>query len=268
MKSAALAALKYTAVTRMTVKNSLVYLADFAVRTIFLIIILYIFMQLWGAAYAGEGEPSIAGYTFRELVWYLILTESLTMAMPNVQSLVETEVKSGDVAYRLTKPFHYVGYCYAWYNGDVLLRLGVNLAVGGALGWLAIGAPDFGIGWLAFAAAACGALTVNFLMSMIVALCAFWVEETLGIDFVYKKLLFVAGGMLMPLEMFPVWLQEVCRLLPFQAVLYAPASAAVRFDADSFAGLLAMQWGWAAALAAVVFWMYGRGVKKLNVNGG
>lgn len=268
MRSALLSLWKYPALTRMTLKNSLVYAADFAVRTIFLIVILYIFMQLWGAAYAGEGEPAIAGYTFRDLVWYLILTESLTMAMPNVQQLVEQEVKSGEVAYRLTKPFHYVGYCFAWYNGDVALRLLVNLAVGGTLGLLVLGVPEFGVGWLAFAAASAGALTVNFLLSMIVALCAFWVEETMGLDFVYKKLLFTAGGMLMPLEMFPDWLQEVCRWLPFQAVLYAPASAAVRFDAEAFAGLLAMQWGWAAALAGVVFWMYGRGVRKLNVNGG
>jgi ABC-2 type transport system permease protein len=268
MRSATLAWRKYPAVTRITLKNSFAYAADFLIRTIFLLIILYIFMQLWGATYAGEGEPSIAGYTFSDMVWYLIISEAITLALPSLSLLVEHDVKSGDVAYRLTKPMHYIGYYFSWYNAEVLLRTGVNLVVGGVLGVLVFGVPDFGYGWLAFGIVAVGAFTVNFWLNMIVALCAFWVEETMGIEFVYKKLLFTVGGMLMPLEMFPGWLQEICRWLPFQAVLYFPASTVTNFDVSRLAGMLAIQWGWAAVLAAVAFWMYGSGVKKLYVNGG
>lgn len=259
---------KYPAVTGITLKNSLAYVADFFIRTVFLLIILYIFMQLWGATYEGEGEPVIAGYAFSDIVWYLIISEAITLALPSLQTLLDQDVKSGDVAYRLTKPIHYVGYYFSWYNADVLLRLTVNLIVGGALGLLAFGLPDFGYGWLAFPLVAAGAMTVNFLLNMIVALCAFWMEETIGLEFIYKKLLFTVGGMLMPLDMFPGWLQEICRWLPFQAVLYFPASTVTSFDASKLLSMLAIQWGWAAALAIVVFWMYGRGVRKLNVNGG
>ncbi|TLS50976.1 ABC transporter permease [Paenibacillus antri] len=268
MRNAALAWRKYPAVTRITLKNSFAYVADFFVRTVFLIVILYIFMQLWSATYAGEGEPSIAGYTFSDMVWYLIVSEAITLALPSLSAIVEQDVKSGDVAYRLTKPMHYVGYYFAWYNADVGLRLGINLLVGGALGLLVFGVPDFGYGWLAFAVVAVGAIAVSFLLNMIVALCAFWVEETTGLEFVYKKLLFTVGGMLMPLEMFPLWLQDVCKWLPFQAVLYFPASTVTSFEPSKLFGMLAVQWGWVAALAGIVFWMYGRGVRKLNVNGG
>jgi len=268
MRNAMTSLRKYPAVTRITLKHSFAYIADFCVRTAFLIIILYIFMQLWGATYAGEGEPTIAGYTFSDMVWYLIVAEAITIALPSLQAVVEQDVKSGDVAYRLTKPMNYVGYYFAWYNAEVLLRTTVNLIAGGALGLLVFGVPDFGFGWLAFLVMAFGAFTVNFLLNMIVALCAFWVEETIGLEFIYKKLLFTAGGMLMPLDMFPLWLQDICRWLPFQAVLYFPASTVTNFDAAKLPGMLAMQWGWAAVLAAVVAWMYGRGVRKLHVNGG
>ncbi|MCI3921613.1 ABC-2 family transporter protein [Paenibacillus sp. TRM 82003] len=259
---------KYPAVTGITLKNSFAYVADFFIRTVFLLIILYIFMQLWGATYAGEGEAVIAGYSFSDIVWYLIISEAITLALPSLQAVVDQDVKSGDVAYRLTKPIHYVGYYFSWYNADVLLRLTVNLIVGGALGLLVFGVPDFGYGWLAFPLVVVGAATVNFLLNMIVALCAFWMEETVGLEFIYKKLLFTVGGMLMPLEMFPDWLQDICRWLPFQAVLYFPAATVTNFDASKLLGMLLVQWGWAAALAAIVFWMYGRGVRKLNVNGG
>jgi len=268
MRNAALVLRKYPAVTRITLKNSFAYVADFFLRTVFLIVILYIFMQLWSATFAGEGGGTIAGYSFSDMVWYLILTEAITLARPSMSAIVEQDVKSGDVAYKLTRPMNYVGYCFAWYNAEVALRFTVNLAVGGALGLLVFGVPDFGYGWLAFPVVAVGAFTVNFLLNMIVALCAFWVEETVGLEFVYNKLLFTVGGMLMPLAMFPGWLQEVCRWLPFQAVLYFPASTVTNFDPSGLLGLLAVQWGWAAALAGVVFWIYGRGVRKLNVNGG
>jgi len=259
---------KYPAVTRITLKNSFAYVGDFLVRTVFLVVILYIFMQLWSATYAGEGEAAIAGYTFSDMVWYLIVTEAITLALPSLSAMVEQDVKSGDVAYRLTKPMHYVGYYFAWYNADVCLKLGINLIVGGALGLFVFGVPDFGYGWLAFPVVAVGAIAVNFLLNMIVALCAFWVEETTGLEFVYKKLLFTVGGMLMPLGMFPGWLQEICRWLPFQAVLYFPAHTVTSFDASKLLGMLAVQWGWIFALGVVVAWMYGRGVKKLHVNGG
>jgi ABC-2 type transport system permease protein len=253
---------------RITLRNQLAYLLDFFVRTVFLLIILYIFLQLWKATFDGEGEQVIAGYSFAQIIWYLIVSESITLAMPSLSLRIEEEVKSGDVAYRLTRPIGYVGYHYASYLGEVALKVLVNLLIGGALGVLVFGWPSFGWGWAAFAVVAVGAVTVNFLLNMIVALCAFWVEETQGIEFVYKKLLFTVGGMLMPLEMFPHWLQEICRWLPFQAVLYFPSRTVTSFQPGEMAGMLAVQWGWAAALAAIVAIMYGRGVRKLNVNGG
>ncbi|WP_274361884.1 ABC transporter permease [Paenibacillus thermotolerans] len=259
---------KYPAVAHITLRNQLAYLLDFLVRTVFLIIILYIFLQLWSAVFAGEKEPVIAGYTFSQIIWYLIISEAVTLAFPSLAFRIEEEVKGGDVAYRLTRPIGYVGFHYASYLGEVVLRLGVNLLVGGALGVLVFGPPSFGFGWSAFVLVAVGALTVNFLLNMIVALCAFWVEETQGIEFVYKKLLFTVGGMMMPLEMFPGWLQEVCRWLPFQAVLYFPARTVTNFHPGELGGMLAVQWGWSAALAVVVAYMYRKGVRKLNVNGG
>lgn len=259
---------KYPAVARITLRNQLAYLLDFILRTLFLIIILYIFMQLWSAAFAGEGEAVIAGYSFSQIIWYLIISEAVTLALPSLSLRIEEEVKGGDVAYRLTRPIGYVGFHYAAYMGEVAVRLGVNLLVGSVLGILVFGSPSFGFGWGAFVLVVVGALTVSFLLNMIVALCAFWVEETQGIEFVYKKLLFTVGGMLMPLEMFPNWLQDICRWLPFQAVLYFPAKTVTNFRPEELGGMLAVQWGWAAVLVVIVGLMYRKGVRKLNVNGG
>jgi ABC-2 type transport system permease protein len=154
------------------------------------------------------------------------------------------------------------------FMSEVVVRFLINLAVGAFLGVIVLGLPDFGYGWLAFFLVAAFGFTINFLMNMMLALCAFWVEETKGLEFVYNKLLFTIGGMLMPLEIFPAAMQQICRWLPFQTVLYFPAKTAVHFEGSKLLAMLGVQCFWIVILGLIVLYIYSRGVKKLNVNGG
>jgi ABC-2 type transport system permease protein len=259
---------KYASIGRITLRNHFAYVIDFLVRSIFLLIILYIFMQLWQVTFHGEGSSLIAGYSFKQMIWYLIFTESMTLACPSLCTKVEEEVKSGDVAYRLTRPVSYIGFHYMGYMSEVAVRFLINLTIGTILGVVVLGFPNFGYGWLVFFLVAAFGFTINFLMNMMLALCAFWVEETRGLEFVYNKLLFTIGGMLMPLEIFPETMQHICRWLPFQTVLYFSAKTAVHYDSSKLLAMLGVQCIWLMILGLVVLYIYSRGVKKLNVNGG
>ena len=84
----------------------------------------------------------------------------------------------------------------------------------------------------------------------------------------YNKLVFTIGGMMLPLEMFPEALRQVCRWLPFQAVAYFPAKTAVQFDAMAMVNMLAIQGLWVVILGLLLVAVYRKGVTKLNVNGG
>lgn len=259
---------KYAAIGRVTLRNHFAYLYDFFLRSVFLVIIMYIFIQLWRVTYEGEGTSLIAGYSYEQIIWYILFAESLTMAFPSLATRIEEEVKSGDVGYKLSRPFNYVGYHYVGYVTETAVRLLVNLSVASAIGIVMFGLPSFSWGWAGFALMSVGAVTVNFLLGMTIALCAFWVEETRGLEFVYNKLLFTIGGMLMPLELFPQALQDVCRWLPFQTVLYFPSKTAVRWDDVELLTMLATQGLWIVVLTAVVGFVYRQGVSKVNVNGG
>lgn len=260
---------KYAAVGRITIRSQLAYVGDFVIRSLFLLLILYIFMQLWRVTFAGEGTDRIAGYAYEQIIWYLIVAESVILSTPKLIALIETEVKNGDVAYRLIRPVHYVLYHYAGFMGETVVRLAVNLGIGSLLGIAAFGwsAPS-GTRLAALAVVLLGSFTVQYAMNMAIALCAFWVEETRGLDFVYQKLLFTVGGMLLPLELFPGALQSVSSWLPFQAVAYFSAKTAVQFEANEWLRMLAVQGLWIAALLTLAFAIYRRGVRKLHVNGG
>jgi ABC-2 type transport system permease protein len=259
---------KYGAIGRVTLRNHFAYVYDFLIRSIFLILIMYIFIQLWRVTYQGEGSALIEGYSYEQIIWYILFAEALTTAFPSLSTRIEEEVKNGDVGYKLSRPLSYIGYHYVGYVSEVFVRLLVNLCVGGLLGLAMFGLPDFGWGWAGFLVMSLGAMTVNFLLNMGLALCAFWVEETRGLEFVYHKLLFTVGGMLMPLELFPQMLQAVCHWLPFQTVLYFPAKTAVRWADISMVPMLLIQASWIVLLGLIVWLLYRKGVRKLNVNGG
>ncbi|AIQ12040.1 ABC transporter permease [Paenibacillus durus] len=259
---------KYRAVSRITVKNQFMYVMDLLVRTLFLLIILYIFIQLWTATYAGAGETVIGGYRFEELIWYLIFSESLVTAMPKLHITVEDEVKTGGIGYLLCRPVSYILYRYAEFAGEFAVRLVVNLLVGGALGLALFGLPGFGWGWLGFVPVAAAAVTLNFMIRMMLALCAFWVEEIQGLVFVYDKLLFTVGGMLLPLELFIEPFRSICRWLPFQTMIYFPVKTAVQFEAGRMLQMLGIQAAWGLVFGLLLSLVYRRGVNKLNVNGG
>jgi len=259
---------KAAAVGRIAFRHQLAYKTDFAMRGFFLLFILFVFIQLWSAAYGGDYELVISGFTLKQIVWYLVFTEALTMAAPPLCSRIEEEVKNGDVAIRLIRPQSYVGYHFSVFASEALTRFAVHLLVGSAIAWPFVGPPAFGLGWLGLLELSVGALTVTFLLLMLVGLCAFWVEETSGLYFVLQKLQFTIGGMLLPIDLMPEWLQRICAWLPFQAALYYPAKMAVHFDAALLGRQLAIQIGWIVLLALAVSRMYRRGVAKLHVNGG
>jgi ABC-2 type transport system permease protein len=259
---------KYAFIGKITLRNQLVYAVDFVVRSLFLLLILYIFLQLWQTTFHSEGSAVIAGYSFKQIMWYLIVTEAMTIASPSLCTKVEEEVKSGDVGFKLTRPISYIAFHYVEYMSELAVRFGVNVLLGGMLGLLVLGPPQLGPGLVWFPLMALCGFTVNFMLNMSLALCAFWVEETRGLEFVYHKLLFTIGGMLMPLELFPEALQSVCRWLPFQTVLYMPAKTAVAFDAGRLPGMLVQQVLWIGVLGLAVALIYRRGVTKLHVNGG
>lgn len=259
---------KYGAILRITFKNQTAYIWDLVIRSLFLLIILYVFVQLWTVTYKGVGAKVIAGYRFDEIIWYLIFSESIVMALPRTNVTVEDEVKSGGVAYLLSKPMHYLMYHYAGYMGEFIVRFAVNLLMGGTLGMLLFGPPNFGLGWAGFVLATAGGVTVNFMLRMSLSLCAFWVEETQGLAFVYDKLVFTLGGMMLPLELFPDLLRKASQWLPFQTIVYFPVKTAIHFDAGRLAEMVGLQLAWTILLGAMLLGIYRRGVRKLNVNGG
>lgn len=259
---------KYLAILKMQVINNLAYPGDFLGRSVSIAVFLFIFAGLWQTTYIIAGTASINGLTFSNMMWYLMMAETIELGRPRTNRIISEQVKNGEVAYILSKPYNFVLYHFSFGLGDGLMRIVINILVGILVTWLLAGPPPSLLGWGMALITMVGAWILHFCMMALIGLAAFVVEETNSFELIYQKFVFVLGGMMLPLDLFPQWLQEIVRLLPFPYMMYAPARLFVKPEFDLFGQMLAGQWLWVGALVVLLALAYRGSEKALTVNGG
>jgi ABC-2 type transport system permease protein len=263
------ALLKYWAVARVTLLTQTAYLGEIAVRTVFLAMVLYIFVQLWTVTYEAMGQQTVAGFTVAQMIWYLTVTESILLSRPRVSREIDQDVRSGDVAYQLIRPYDYVTFRLAAYLGERALRFVSCLAIGTVLALLYVGPIELSpTAVLAAGLVVLVGAIVDFLGAVAIGLCAFWVEDTQPLQLLYDRAIMLLGGLLLPLELFPDWIARILAALPFQLILYAPARMAVTGDLSNLIPML-VQLGVTLALAlALARGVFALATRRLHANGG
>jgi ABC-2 type transport system permease protein len=260
---------KYLAVARMGLATAVAYRGEYFLRSLSLVLILFVFAVLWRTVYSTVGTASIEGFEFRDMIWYLAITESIIASRPRLAGRVDAEVKSGTLAYTLSRPYSYILYHYAYAMGEAAARGVIAFGVAGAVVALMAGPPSFHLGNLGvFVPAVVLAGTIDFLLAFAVGLLAFWVEETAPFALIYDRLLMLLGGMMLPLEIFPALLRKVAGWTPLSVIIYAPARLLVGQQTTAPAPVLLAQTGWLAAAAGVCVLVFRAGVKRVNIHGG
>jgi ABC-2 type transport system permease protein len=260
---------KYVAIGRGRLMGSLMYDRDLLVRSVFMVVVLTTFVQLWTTTYAATNQAVVAGFNLRDLVWYLVITEVIALSTPRIAQTIDGEVRSGDVAYALARPYSYPLYHLAGFWGETLVRIPVNTLVACAVALVAVGPPDTSLAAvLATLLLAAGAITLKGGIEILVGLTAFWVEDTQPAEWLYAKFVMTLGGLFLPLEMFPDWLGAIARGLPFSAMAYAPARAFVGSSADVVGPLLVTQLTWLVVCWLAVGLVFNRASRRLVAHGG
>jgi len=228
-----------------------------------------VFMALWSAAFQVGAKSAISGYTYRAMIWYLVMTETIVLSTSRIFMEISDSVKAGDLAYRLVRPISYPFIQVAQSLGNAAPRFAVNLLAGFLVVGLALRTIEGSVeGFSAFLLLAFLGLLLDSLVAVLIGLAAFWIEDVTPVSWIYQKLLFTAGGMLFPLELFPGWLQRVVEYLPFRLIVYAPARAFVAFDGPFFLNTVLHQILYILLLGGVVMWLWSLARRRLVVQGG
>jgi ABC-2 type transport system permease protein len=259
---------KYLAVFKINLLNSLAYPAELLMRSAMILLFMWIFFQLWRVTFTAAGSAIINGLSLRDTIWYLLLAETLELGRPRLARVISEQVKDGSIAYLLNKPYNFLLFQLSSGLGESLPRMGTLFFVGGALVWVMAGPPPALVNWPLALVALVGAWLLHFCVNALIGLASFVVEEVTPFEWIYQKLVFILGGMLVPLDFYPAWLQTIARYLPFAYMMYGPARLFVRPDPILFVQILLGQLLWLAVIGGLLALVFSQGMKRLAINGG
>lgn len=256
---------KYWAFARIAATEAAAERATLYGRALFFGVILGVFSALWRAV-AEAGMPLAARH--QDLVWYLATTEWILLSAPLRHLEIQEQVRRGDVAYQLPRPVSYPRATFAQCLGTLLVQAPI-------LGGVAFGCAFAFTGTLPSARAVLfvvpfGLVAAAVLAELYVALglLSFWLSDATPLYWVASKLMFILGGLMLPLELYPGWLQLVASCTPFPSLLAGPGGLLLH-GPDAGVLSLALRLGvWAVLLFGLVELLFRRAVRSLQVGGG
>jgi ABC-2 type transport system permease protein len=263
---------KYAAVAALSFRQRLEERSALWGRMMFYFIILLTYSRLWQAvlgepsaasAHEAPQAPSAASY-----VWYLAVTEWIVLSQPTVWLDIEADVRSGDVAYQLSRPISYAGARLAEAFGDLALRMVVLGGCGLAFARLLSGEWPSGEGLALAVLVGPLASVVLLLAHVAIGLCAFWIHDCNSIYLIWQKLMFVLGGLMLPLDIYPEWFRTIASYTPFATLLFGPGRLVMEANPWLALRLMVELAGWGLLALLVVVQLERKGRQTISLHGG
>lgn len=261
---------KYAIIYKAVLMENLQYALQIVMGFCSYFIILFVMVHLWRYMYQ-DPRSLIAGYTKEQMIWYVIVTETVWFGARSatVSRQAAADIRGGNIAYMVNKPYEYPLYILTKYTGEWSIRLPLYGVFAAIVGVGMVGGLQ-GMHPVRFVAAALAIMlgvTINGVFKLCIGLFSFWIEDSVPFQWLYDKLILVVGT-IFPIEIFPAALQPVLKLTPVYTVCYGPAKLLVDFRADKFGEIILAQAVYLAIGGVFLYFLYRKGVKKLYVNGG
>ncbi|MGY6502243.1 MAG: ABC transporter permease [Acidimicrobiales bacterium] len=223
-------------------------------------------------AVAVAAGGTAGGWDQTELVTFAFLTQGMiNVSQAFGDPELADRVRSGDVVVDLYRPVD----LQMWWLAASLGRA--------AFTTLARGVPPIVLGAVVFdirlvstplliAAAAASvvmASVVGFAFRFIVNVTTFWLLDNRGVDAIATMTVSFFGGLLLPIVLFPSWLEQVARLLPLATMVQFPAEVMMGVHtATGVVQILALQVMWAVVLLGIGRRLLAAAGRKVVLQGG
>lgn len=229
-----------------------------------------IYMVIWTCVINNEGS-GLKEYTQNYFVtYYVILMVVNQFTFTDLIWNFGKEITDGDFANKLILPIHPLHHDLSSNIGYKIFSMPVIIisAITTSIAFKA----DFDISLikiLVFIPALLFAFGIRFLFEWIIALSAFWVTNTQGVNSLYYVAILFFSGRVIPLDLFSRQLKIVAEILPFKYMIAFPTEIIIsNFDyADIFIGLL-IQFLWLMVAIILMKIVYKLGIKRHSAVGG
>jgi ABC-2 type transport system permease protein len=238
---------------------------------------------LWLAVYrSGEGgiDAEIHGFTFREMIAYVVLTTVFNFVTFNNDTLwnINTDIKKGTVGNYLIKPISYRGKFAATSLGSLLmmtLMFGLPLYTAalvtlGVLGFLpGLTFPTFFAHLGLFLSAGLCASLLNDTIAYIFGILCFYTASGWGLNSLKTTIISFLSGTLLPIAFFPAGLRDVVSWMPFAGMSQNPVLILMmKYDLAESLRCIAVSAAWIILLELFAKLLFSHAVRKVTVQGG
>lgn len=261
---------KYLFIFKTQIMTNLQYVFDFVVAFIGYFIMIFILFNLWEYLYSDPNEI-INGYSMTSMMWYVVITEILYSIVDgrNLCKNISDDVKGGNIAYNINKPYSYIGYIVSTHFGSMFIKFIIYSILSILFGYMFIGSlPNLSLVGIIFVLISMFlGLLISTLLVLSIGLFSFFIEDSGPFYWVYSKLILVMGT-LFPIEYFPLFAQKILVYTPVYVVNYGPAKLFVDFNINKGIEIIIAQIVYVFIAYLICNFIYRKGVKNINVNGG
>ncbi len=261
---------KYWAIAKINFANQLTYSVDMLSEVMFLMFIFSILFFLHRATIKITPSGPIEALSLAQIMWIIFFATLFGgERAKGVSHALNEEILSGQIAYQLNRPYSYIAFHLAQHLGAKIPSIFLSGTITGLLLYCIVGFPVISIGsFLLGLLMLCIGLVINFFIQFCIGLCAFWIGNVDPLRWIYLQVMVVAGGMSVPLALFPATMKKIILLLPFSTVAYGAARIIVGCPRSDIYFYVGMQLFWLIMMLLIAKAFFKAGVKHVVISGG
>jgi ABC-2 type transport system permease protein len=256
---------------KLALQQMLAYRAAFFMGLIGNLFFLLSMFYLWHVLLRNPRFAGALGWSWSQMKAYLLIGfVTGTLVSTFTDWTMANRIRSGDVALDLARPIDYQKARFWEAIGVVVFELTTAVLVGGLVvaAFGGMEPPTLEAGLL-FAASLVLVVPLKFGVIYMSGLICFWTTNYLGITWSRQAIANILSGALVPIVLFPGWLQALANVLPFQAMVWTPGRIylGTLSGAEALQGL-AIQAAWGVGLWMLARMLWRMAVRKLVIQGG
>jgi ABC-type uncharacterized transport system permease subunit len=197
---------------------------------------------------------------------YIFIAE-LVMTNWRDKNMID-EIKWWSIVTYLNKPISFIWYYFSqWFFKNLLNILAVWLGSWIIIFFFLWRFPRFWIGkFVLFLLTMWIWICMLSLVSLIIALFAFVLEDSSFIRLLINKLYFIFGWVFFPVDIYPVRMQSIWKFMPFQYYVYGPAKFFTTWDINFLLSYLPYQILRLIILILIVKLIYKKMLRSVEIN--
>jgi len=228
-------------------------------------------LLVWMSLFRYTQQESLGGWAEHDMVAYYVLVFVVGI-LADIQFHYEmsTMVHMGTLNQWLIRPLTFFETAFSHIIARIIVLLIPGITALLLCRWF-VPAAFTNLTLRSFVTACCVlplSIAIFSLISAAIGMCAFWVIKTDSIFAMAMLILEFFGGRLLPLNLLPVWLERISRLLPLRFAISGPVEAILHPSFPATTLLLLGQSLWCILLSLLVVLLWHAGFSRYDAVGG